>query len=64
VPLFFYVTHLWFYRHLPFPFVLLLDPRLLATAVAWVVGLVVLWAFCVRYGRLKQRYPRSVLQYV
>jgi len=63
VPLFFYLTHLWLYRlrlpGVPVPFHL----DLLQTLGFWAVGLVVLWALCSRYEKLKRRYPRF-LQYI
>ncbi|MBN2336824.1 DUF1624 domain-containing protein [Candidatus Bathyarchaeota archaeon] len=68
-PLFFYLTHLWLYRlqrpdfqprnYAP-PFWLGLPETLLF----WVVGLVVLWQLCVRYERLKKKYPKPILQYI
>lgn len=63
VPLFFYLTHLWFYRlRLPqveVPFHL----DLLQTLALWAAGLVVLWMFCARYEALKRGHPRF-LQYI
>ena len=68
-PLFFYVTHLWLYR-LQWPD---LAPRdyappfwltLPETLVFWAVGLVVLWQLCIRYERLKRKYPKPILQYI
>lgn len=63
VPLFFYLTHLWLYRvrlpGVPVPFHL----DLLQTLGLWAVGLVVLWALCARYEKIKRRYPRF-LQYI
>ena len=62
-PLFFYLTHLWLYRlrlpRVPVPFYL----DLLQTLGFWAVGLVILWALCSRYEKLKRRYPRF-LQYI
>jgi uncharacterized membrane protein len=65
VPLFFYCTHLWLYRLRPGwtpvrPFTLSLP----ATAAFWLLGLLVLWRLCLRYERLKVRYPGSILQYL
>ncbi len=65
VPLFFYCSHLWLYRVRPGwtavrPFTLSLP----ATAVFWLLGLLILWRLCLRYGRLKMRYPESLLQYL
>jgi uncharacterized membrane protein len=68
-PLFFYVTHLWLYR-LQWPD---LAPRdytppfwltLPETLVFWAVGLVVLGQLCIRYERLKRKYPKPILQYI
>jgi len=68
-PLFFYVTHLWLYRlqwpdfaprDLAPPFWLTLPE----TLVFWAVGLVVLWRLCLRYERLKRKYPKPILQYI
>jgi uncharacterized membrane protein len=63
VPLFFYLTHLWLYRMrlpgTPVPFHL----DLLQTLGLWAVGLVVLWVICIRFEKLKRRYPRF-LQYL
>ncbi|MCW4051156.1 MAG: heparan-alpha-glucosaminide N-acetyltransferase domain-containing protein [Candidatus Bathyarchaeota archaeon] len=68
-PLFFYLTHLWLYRArwpdfapgvgAP-PFFLELGETLLF----WVVGLVVLWQLCLRYEKLKRKYPKPILQYI
>ena len=68
-PLFFYVTHLWLYR-LQWPDLAPRDyapPFWLAlpeTLVFWAVGLVVLWQLCIRYERLKRKYPKPILQYI
>jgi hypothetical protein len=35
-----------------------------ATAAFWLLGLLVLWRLCLRYERLKVRYPGSILQYL
>jgi hypothetical protein len=62
-PLFFYLTHLWLYRlrlpKVPRPFPL----DIWQTLGLWAVGLVVLWVLCIRYEKLKRRYPRF-LRYI
>jgi len=65
VPLFFYLVHLWLYRLRPGwvlrpPFQL----DLLTTTALWVVGLLILWRLCLRYERLKEKYPDSLLKYI
>jgi uncharacterized membrane protein len=64
VPLFFYLVHLWLYKLAPRPFAGLFVDSLLAAAVIWLAGLVILWGLCSLYASLKARYPRSVLQYI
>jgi uncharacterized membrane protein len=68
-PLFFYVTHLWLYRlqwpdYAPRMYVPPFYRTLPASLAFWAVGLVVLWQLCVRYERLKRRYPKPILQYI
>ena len=63
-PLFFYLTHLWFYRMRPPgpykpPFYL----QMSQTFLFWLGGLLVLWQLCTRYERLKRAHPRF-LQYI
>ena len=68
-PLFFYVSHLWFYRARWPDFA----PRtggppfylgLSTTLAFWVVGIVGLWYLCRKYEKLKKRYPKPILQYI
>jgi uncharacterized membrane protein len=63
VPLFFYLTHLWFYRlrlpGVPAPFYL----NFWQTVAWWGVGLVLLWLLSSWYEVLKRRYPRF-LRYI
>lgn len=63
-PLFFYLTHLWFFRlRLPYtepPFFL----EMWQTLIFWVVGNILLWQLCKRYLKLKQSYPDSLLKYI
>ncbi len=63
-PLFFYLTHLWLFRlrlpgRTPPPFFL----EMWQTFIFWVVGLAVLWQLCIRYEKIKRKYPRF-LQYI
>jgi hypothetical protein len=37
---------------------------LLTTTALWVVGLLILWRLCLRYERLKEKYPDSLLKYI
>jgi hypothetical protein len=68
-PLFFYLTHLWLYRLRlptglrPEPKSLLFPLEMWQTFVFWIVGLIILWQFCLRYEKLKRAYPRF-LQYI
>lgn len=63
--LFFYLTHLWLYRfRLPSMQPSELKLEFLPTVLAWLVGLLILWQLCIRYERLKKRYPTSILQYI
>ena len=60
VPLFFYVTHLFLYAGLGW----LLTPR--GTSIPqmypyWLLGLVILYPFCMWYGELKRRQPLDSL---
>jgi len=65
VPLFFYLTHLWFYRLTPGWITRpLFQLDLLSTAVFWIVGLIILWRLCLRYERIKREHPDSLLKYV
>ena len=67
--LFFYLVHLWLYRlnwpsftpgaYVP-PFYLGLGE----TVLFWAVGLVVLWQLCLRYEKLKRKYPKPILQFI
>ena len=68
-PLFFYVTHLWLYRlqwpdYAPRRYVPPFYRPLPESLVFWAVGLVVLWQLCIRYERLKRKYPKPILQYI
>jgi len=68
-PLFFYVIHLWLYRlqwpdYAPRRYVPPFYRSLPESLVFWAVGLVVLWQLCVRYERLKRKYPKPILQYI
>ena len=63
-PLFFYLVHLWLFRlrppgRTPPPFFL----EMWQTFIFWVVGLAVLWQLCIRYEKVKRKYPRF-LQYI
>jgi uncharacterized membrane protein len=62
-PLFFYLAHLWLYRlrlpNLPKPPPL----PMWQTFIFWIVGLAILWQLCLRYEKLKRKYPRF-LQYI
>jgi uncharacterized membrane protein len=62
-PLFFYLVHLWLYKgRLPYtPKTFYLE--MWQTFIFWVVGLVVLWQLCIRYEKIKRKYPRW-LQYI
>lgn len=58
VPLFFYVTHLFLYKGMSF----LLQHKetsLLPIYLYWLIGLVILYPFCLMYGHLKRRYPAN-----
>jgi len=63
--LFFYITHLWLYRFRP-PGAPVSEYKLdfLPAIIAWLIWLPILWQLCIRYERLKKRYPHSVLQYI
>lgn len=68
-PLFFYVTHLWLYRmqwpdYAPRRYVPPFYRTLPESLALWAVGLVVLWQLCIRYERLKRKYPKPILQYI
>ena len=68
-PLFFYVTHLWLYRmqwpdYAPGRYTPPFYRALPESLVFWAVGLVVLWQLCIRYERLKRKYPKPILQYI
>lgn len=58
-PLFFYITHLYLYALMgfAFPHGLLLAPMMLF----WFAGLLILYPFCLWYGRFKQSRPTDSL---
>ncbi|MBD3171769.1 DUF1624 domain-containing protein [Candidatus Bathyarchaeota archaeon] len=68
-PLFFYVLHLWLYRFrwpdfapsdgIP-PYYL----NLPTTLAFWGIGIVISWYLCREYEKLKQEYPKPILQYL
>jgi len=64
VSLFFYLTHLWFYRVNPLLDTLSAGIGLPAVGVFWLVGLIVLWRLGRRYETFKRAHPGSILQYV
>ena len=57
-PLFFYITHLWFYRRNSNTYL-----EVWQTFFLWVIGLVVLWQLCIRYEKVKRTH-RSWLKYI
>jgi uncharacterized membrane protein len=68
-PLFFYVTHLWLYRmqwpdYAPRRYEPPFYRTLPESLALWAVGLIVLWQLCIRYERLKKKYPKPILQYI
>jgi hypothetical protein len=64
VPLFFYLTHIFLYASLGH----LLTPNgtsIPAMYPYWLLGLVILYPFCLWYGRLKHRQPtNSILRFL
>jgi len=62
--LFFYITHLWFYRITPFFGQGEFTPPLIAVVVWWVIGILVLWRLGLRWERYKHEHPDSLAQYI